>query len=67
MKHIEIQTITYNSFTISDAEYYVVKQLCNNNMFLKSIKFIRMQYDFSLLDAKKICEKIRMSTESEVN
>jgi len=59
MKTVNISYTAYKTFNITDAEYWVVCELIKTGLFIESVKFIRMQYEIGLKEAKDVCDAIR--------
>ena len=63
MKIITVERKVMDNYSITDGEYFIVRQLCTSNMLITAIKFIRWQYNLGLYEAKKIVEAIRDGVE----
>ena len=63
MKVVTIERKVMDNYSITDAEYWIVRELCASTKFVTAIKFIRWQYDLGLYEAKKIVEAIRDGVE----
>ena len=50
--------VTYETLTVSDAEYDLVIELQKIGQKVPAIKFIRSQYHIGLKEAKDVCDAI---------